>query len=69
MAGFWVLLALALVIASIVIAVLGIQLAAAMWLVLLAIFIVLFTERGGESTRLASNLSHGANMSPFRSVC
>jgi hypothetical protein len=31
------------VIASIVIAVLGIQLVAAMWLVLLAIFIVLFT--------------------------
>jgi hypothetical protein len=43
MAGFWAVLALALVIASIVIAVLGIQLAAAMWLVLLAIFIVLFT--------------------------
>jgi hypothetical protein len=43
MAGFWAALALALVIASIVIAVLGIQLAAAMWLVLLAIFIVLFT--------------------------
>ena len=43
MAGFWAVLALALVIASIVIVVLGIQLAAAMWLVLLAIFIVLFT--------------------------
>ena len=43
MAGFWAVLSLALVIASIVIAVLGIQLAAAMWLVLLAIFIVLFT--------------------------
>lgn len=42
MNNFWVALSLGLVIASLVVAILAMPLAAAMYLVLLAIFIVLF---------------------------
>lgn len=39
----WAIIALCLVITSVIVVVLGMQLAIAMWLVLLGIFIVLFT--------------------------